>query len=418
MKTSNLFWQCVSLVLFLCVVVLLFSDEWIVSWPAKVTAVKGDVNGSFFWSNLNFYGIVGVVLALFSLLYTFRSYVSQSQTESNTRNVPIKDQINKFRDLTRHEYRNLVVVLTTAMKFFADDNAKDGMRKAYPSESHILKLQAAPEDFVLDINPQMAATVSEMRLLLRNYNIEINVACNHLSRPVINDDAVNRDYDNLIFKPLFLVRNACNMEAQLKEKEDHSWREAFKRHFHISKQPEQTKQQRVDALLVRSIKIIIKEHLKKIAINLPKVIDELSKMQKNCPEEYERYRQYFNVLTSNDGLTLKAVDRTNALDRSFGYTFRGMIDYDMNKRKSMLWQWGNELDDDCISVLDSIRDIKPVLADFRQLDAERLAWVEEYRSALVKVQANNRFDFVKFFALMLKMDVIVELRNIGMVNYD
>lgn len=418
MKTSNLFRQCVSLVLFLCIVVLLFSDEWIVSWPAKVTAVKGDVNGSFFWSNLNFYGIVGVVLALFSLLYTFRSYVSQSQTESNTRNVPVKDQINKFRDLTRHEYRNLVVVLTTAMKFFADDNAKNGMRKAYPSESHILKLQAAPEDFVLDINPQMAATVSEMRLLLRNYNIEINVACNHLSRPAINDDAVNRDYDNLIFKPLFLVRNACNMEAQLKEEENLCWREAFKRHFHISKQPEQTKQQRVDALLVRSIKIIIKEHLKKIAINLPKVVDELARMQKNSPEEYEQYRQYFNVLTSNDGLTLKAVDHTNALDRSFGYIFRGLIDYDMNKRKSMLWQWGNELDDDCISVLDSIRDIKPVLADFRQLDAERLAWVEEYRSALVKVQANNRFDFVEFFALMLKMDVIVELRNIGMVNYD
>ena len=418
MKTSNLFWQCVSLVLFLCVVVLLFSDEWIVSWPAKVTAVKGDVNGSFFWSNLNFYGIVGVVLALFSLLYTFRSYVSQSQTESNTRNVPIKDQINKFRDLTRHEYRNLVVVLTTAMKFFADDNAKDGMRKAYPSESHILKLQAAPEDFVLDINPQMAATVSEMRLLLRNYNIEINVACNHLVRPAINDNAVYRDYDNLIFKPLFLVRNACNMEAQLKEEENLCWREAFKRHFHISKQPEQTKQQRVDALLVRSIKIIIKEHLKKIAINLPKVIDELARMQKNSPEEYEQYRQYFNVLTSNDGLTLKAVDHTNALDRSFGYIFRGMIDYDMNKRKSMSWQWGKELDDDCISVLDSIRDIKPVLADFKQLDAERLAWVEEYRSALVRVQANNRFDFVKFFALMLKMDVIVELRNIGMVNYD
>lgn len=418
MKTSNLFRQCVSLVLFLCIVVLLFSDEWIVSWPAKVTAVKGDVNGSFFWSNLNFYGIVGVVLALFSLLYTFRSYVSQSQTESNTRNVPIKDQINKFRDLTRHEYRNLVVVLTTAMKFFADNNAKDGMRKAYPSESHILKLQAAPEDFVLDINPQMAATVSEMRLLLRNYNIEINVACNHLSRPAINDDAVNRDYDNLIFKPLFLVRNACNMEAQLKEEENLCWREAFKRHFHISKQPEQTKQQRVDALLVRSIKIIIKEHLKKIAINLPKVVDELAKMQKNSPEEYEQYRQYFNVLTSNDGLTLKAVDHTNALDRSFGYIFRDMIDYDKNKRKSMSWQWGKELDDDCISVLDSIRDIKPVLADFKQLDAERLAWVEEYGSALVKVQANNRFDFVEFFALMLKMDVIVELRNIGMVNYD
>lgn len=418
MKTSNLFWQCVSAVLFLCVVVLLFSDEWIVSWPAKVTAVKGDVNGSFFWSNLNFYGIVGVVLALFSLLYTFRSYVSQSQTESNTRNVPVKDQINKFRDLTRHEYRNLVVVLTTAIKFFADDNAKDGVRKAYPSESHILKLQAAPEDFVLDINPQMAATVSEMRLLLRNYNIEINVARNHLSRPTINDDAVNRDYDNLIFKPLFLVRNACNMEAQLKEEKDLCWREAFKRHFLISKQPELTMQQRVDALLVRSIKIIIKEHLKKIAINLPKVIDELVKLQKYCPEEYKRYQQYFNALASNDGLKINSVDHTNALDRSFGYMFRSKIDYDKNKRKSMLWQWGLEMDDNQNLVRESIQDIMSVLTDFKQLDAERLAWVEEYRSALEKVQTYSRLDFVEFFALMLKMDVIVELRNIGMVNYD
>lgn len=84
----------------------------------------------------------------------------------------------------------------------------------------------------------------------------------------------------------------------------------------------------------------------------------------------------------------------------------------------MSWQWGKELDDDYISVLYLIRDIKPVLADFKQLDAERLAWVEDYRSTLVKVQADVRFDFVEFFALMLKMDVIVELRNIGMVNYD
>ena len=287
-----------------------------------------------------------------------------------------------------------------------------------PTRSRHLKLQAAPEDFVLDINPQMAATVSEMRLLLRNYNIEINVACNHLVRPAINDDAVYRDYDNLIFKPLFLVRNACNMEAQLKEEKDLCWREAFKRHFLISKQPELTMQQRVDALLVRSIKIIIKEHLKKIAINLPKVVDELVKMQKNSPEEYERYRQYFSVLASNDGLTLKPIDHTNALDRSFGYIFRGMIDYDKNKRKSMSWLWRFEKDDDDKLVRDSIQDIMPVLADFKQLDAERLAWVEEYRSALTKVQADSQLDFVEFFALMLKMDVIVELRNIGMVNYD
>ena len=210
----------------------------------------------------------------------------------------------------------------------------------------------------------------------------------------------------------------ANVEAQLKEEKDHCWREAFKRHFLISKQPELTMQQRVDALLVRSIKIIIKEHLKKIALNLPKVIDELVKLQKNCPEEYERYQQYFNALASNDGLKINSVDHTNALDRSFGYIFRGMIDYDKNKRKSMLWQCGLEMDDDHILVQESIQDIMSVLTDFKQLDTEHLAWVEEYRSALEKVQTYSRLDFMEFFALMLKMDVIVELRNIGMVNYD
>ena len=418
MKTSTLFWQCVSVVLFLCVVVLLFSDEWIVSWPAKVTAVKGDVNGSFFWSNLNFYGIVGVVLALFSLLYTFRSYVSQSQTESNTRNVPIKDQINKFRDLTRHEYRNLVVVLATAIKFFADDNAKDGMRKAYPSESHILKLQAAPEDFVLDINPQMAATVSEMRLLLRNYNIEINVACNHLSRPAINDDAVYRDYDNLIFKPLFLVRNACNMEAELKEEENLGWFKTLVRHYVKDKRSQQPKEERVKALLMRSIRIMIIEHVKKAAVNLPKVIEELNKMQKDSPEEYERYRKYFNVLDLNEELILEPVDHTNALDRSFGYTFRSMINYDSKKHKTMSLQLRFADDKEFVVARDSIKAITPLLPDFKQLDPERFAWLDEYSRALVRFQIENHFDFVKFFTMMLKMDVIVELRNIGMVNYD
>lgn len=418
MKTSNLFWQCVSLVLFLSVVVLLFSDEWIVSWPAKVTAVKCDVNGSFFWSNLNFYGIVGVVLALFSLLYTFRSYVSQSQTESNTRNVPIKDQINKFRDLTRHEYRNLVVVLTTAIKFFADDNAKDGVRKAYPSESHILKLQAAPEDFVLDINPQMAATVSEMRLLLRNYNIEINVACNHLVRPAINDDAVYRDYDNLIFKPLFLVRNACNMEAELKEEEDLGWCKALVRRFVKDKSSQLPKEERVKTLLMRSIRIMIIEHVKKVAVNLSKVIEELYKMKKDSPEEFERYRKYFNVLDSNDGLILDSVDHTNALDRSFGYTFRSIINYDYKKRKTMLLQLRFADNEEFVVVRNSVNAITTLLSDFKQLDPERFAWVDEYSRTLVSFQIESHFDFVKFFTMMLKMDVIVELRNIGMVNYD
>ena len=189
----------VVLVIVLCVLVLCLSDKWESCIPSKMVPdyKESDNMVSFFWNDFNFYGIVATVLALFSLWYTFRAYRSQSLTESNTRNVSIEDQKNKFKDFARHEYRNLVVVMATAVKFFSKENQLDGHRTAYPSESHILKLQAGPEDFVLDIDSQMAATVSEMRLLLRNYNIEIEVACKHLQRAAINSDALYRDYDNL-----------------------------------------------------------------------------------------------------------------------------------------------------------------------------------------------------------------------------
>lgn len=207
----------VVLVIVLCVLVLCLSDKWESCIPSKMVPDFKESDGrvSFFWNDFNFYGIVATVLALFSLWYTFRAYRSQSLTESNTRNVSIEDQKSRFEDLVRHEYRNLVVVLSTAVKYFSKANQSGGQRLEYPSESHILKLQAAPEDYVLDIGPQIAAIASEMRLLLRNYNIEIGVAHDHLLRRSINLGVMEADYDNLIFKPLFLVSNSCRMDSML-----------------------------------------------------------------------------------------------------------------------------------------------------------------------------------------------------------
>lgn len=110
----------VVLVIVLCVLVLCLSDKWESCIPSKMVPDYKESDGrvSFFWNDFNFYGIVATVLALFSLWYTFRAYRSQSLTESNTRNVSIEDQRNKFKDFARHEYRNLVVVMTTAVKFF------------------------------------------------------------------------------------------------------------------------------------------------------------------------------------------------------------------------------------------------------------------------------------------------------------
>lgn len=141
-------------------------------------------------------------------------------------------------------------------------------------------------------------------------------------------------------------------------------------------------------------------------------------MKKDSPEEFERYRKYFNVLDSNDGLILDSVDHTNALDRSFDYTFRSIINYDYKKRKTMLLQLRFADNEEFVVVRNSVNAITTLLSDFKQLDPERFAWVDEYSRTLVSFQIESHFDFVKFFTMMLKMDVIVELRNIGMVNYD
>ena len=366
-KTRDLFGKCTVLVVVLCLVVLLFSDRWV---PL----------GNFFWSDLNLYGIVAFVWALFSLLYTFLAYKSQEQTERNTSNVPIKDQKEKFRDLTRHEYRNLVVVLSTAVKYFGKSNTADGIRISYPSESHILKLQAAPEDFVLDINPEMAAAVSEMRLLLRNYNIEINVACKHLAKQTINHEAITSDYDNLIFKPLFLVRKACEMEAKL------------------SKDGKSTEEMLFKMLIKRSIGIIVAEHLKKLPDSLPTLIARLT--NDGMPDYYS------GILEMDNGLSIESADQTNALHRSFSKLFKDVLDNGTLLLK-MDYNADNNIKENIDSILTELDSAMPKL----------LKWIAAYKDTLESIKSGKELDFVQFFPLMLKLDIAAELNKIGMVKF-
>ena len=258
----------VVLVIVLCVLVLCLSDKWESCIPSKMVPDYKESDGmvSFFWNDFNFYGIVATVLALFSLWYTFRAYRSQSLTESNTRNVSIEDQKSRFEDLARHEYRNLVVVLSTAVKYFSKANQSGGQRLEYPSESHILKLQAAPEDFVLDIGPQIAAIASEMRLLLRNYNIEIGVAHDHLLRRTINSGVIEADYDNLIFKPLFLVSKSCRMDSMLSSVVGNLRLSIVEVQKDVEKSYKGNKLSPKDLFLLRSLELMLTEHLNKLPL--------------------------------------------------------------------------------------------------------------------------------------------------------
>lgn len=397
----------VVLVIVLCVLVLCLSDKWESCIPSKMVPDYKESDGmvSFFWNDFNFYGIVATVLALFSLWYTFRAYRSQSLTESNTRNVSIEDQKNKFKDFARHEYRNLVVVMATAVKFFSKENQSNGHRIAYPSESHLLKLQAGPEDFVLNIDSKIAARVSEMRLLLRNYNIEIEVACKHLQRVTINNDALYRDYDNLIFKPFFMLRNACEIEAKMMLPQVKN------------KSQKEKEKECVEALVYRSIEIMIIEHLLKLPNSLRYLLDKLHRCMNSANvNEPTKYFQYFELFANDKDVFLEC-DKFASLHRSFLYLFR-IMHKENGGYKTLPYTCNFDQYKPDFEFEEHIDGILNMLPDLQKISPKKIKWFEQYKDTLNKIKVKEQFDFMQFFPLMLKMDILVELPKIGMVNYE
>lgn len=398
---------CVVFVMLLCVLVLSLSDKWESCIPSKMVPDYKESDGrvSFFWNDFNFYGIVATVLALFSLWYTFLAYRSQSLTESNTRNVPIEDQVYMFKGFARHEYRNLVVVMATAVKFFSKENQSNGHRIAYPSDNHLLKLQAGPEDFVLNIDSKIAARVSEMRILQRNFNIDVEVACKHLQRATINSDVLYRDYDNLIFRPFYMLRKTCEIEAKMmlpqvknksqKEKED----------------------EYIKDLAYRSIDMMVIEHLLRLPYFLKEFLYELHCCMNSANvKEQTKYFQYFELFANDKDVFLEC-DKFATLQRSFRFLFR------INRKedgdyKPLLHTCNFDHYMPKYFAYFQIGEILDILPELERINPKNFDWLMSYKGMLNAIRGKEEIDFQSFFPLMLKMDILVELPKIGMVNYE
>lgn len=165
--------------------------------------------------------LVAAVIALFSFFVGAFTLWAQKQTEKHTSNAPINVQLWKLRDLPRHFYRNLACTCALIFKYRME--GEELKRKSYPSESNLSKLQILPDDVVIPVdisetkdpkeNPYKY--MHELKLLLRNYNIEVEVASEHLSRKGITDDSLVQDFDNLLFKPIYLTKNTFDFEKSL-----------------------------------------------------------------------------------------------------------------------------------------------------------------------------------------------------------
>lgn len=191
----------------------------------------------------NLYGWVAFVIALISLFVAGVTLWAQWQTERHTTNAPVEVQLWKLKDLPRHFYRNLVCTCAIIIKYRAE--GKEKQRKRYPSESNLMKLQTLPDDIVLpiDVNKSRAYRyMHELKLLLRNYNVEVEVAAKHLSRKTITDASLVQDFDNLLFKPLYLTQRKFDFERSLSKDskvalEDQTIYAILNEHFRKLKEP-------------------------------------------------------------------------------------------------------------------------------------------------------------------------------------
>ncbi|MDR1119517.1 MAG: hypothetical protein LBM08_01200 [Dysgonamonadaceae bacterium] len=155
-------------------------------------------------------------LAAASAIFGFFSFWYSKKTAKNV----VKQEINRkfqkgiFEDLIRHLYRNKVCVCATRLKL-----ENDGFNKYYPSEEHLLKLQVLPEDLRIhrfDSTPRYYDKLHKVELYFRNYNIEVEVALEHLKTKALPEDRKKRDLDVFEMKSGFLTQEIFKLMDTMK----------------------------------------------------------------------------------------------------------------------------------------------------------------------------------------------------------
>lgn len=202
------------------------------------------------WANLIF-AILASVIGLGSLIFDSSNYRETKKTAQSVQRTSDEVQLGQFDDLIRHFYRNLVCSLAITRKMTMTPE-----HTHYPSEGHLLKLKVLPEDVLhldkYNENNDMYKLMHELKLLLRNYDIEIDTALLHLKTGCITVNELKDDLGNLLFKPLFLNNKIATIVRNILK-------------LNLSENSDPSIQQWTDRYVS---KIILEEHLCKLRGNL------------------------------------------------------------------------------------------------------------------------------------------------------
>lgn len=169
-----------------------------------------------------------IILSLISLIFVVYTWRSQDKTQKNTQRITPDIQKGILKDFFRHSYKNLIILTAIRIRL-----RQEGYDNFYPAEYHITKLQTGedciyPEVFI--DNDYFCGRLHEMKLFVRNGNLEIKEVLEHLKNPNLDSkykergiDLINKrikdimDRAGSILKELYGMDEETEISQQIKQ---------------------------------------------------------------------------------------------------------------------------------------------------------------------------------------------------------
>lgn len=382
-----------------------------------------DISKNFLDDGFNLLGVIGFFLGLASLYFAKVTFDAQRQTELHTTNAPKSAQIGKLKDLSRHFYRNLVCTCAMTLKYLDNSNKNNGVRINYPSESNVLKLKTLPDEIIYDIDEEEKsyAIRHEFKLLLRNFNTEVDVASEHFSRINISDDAISQDIDNIIFKQLFLL---CRSYDILLSLDKVSFPEAVADSLHIILKEHFTK--------LKENKIIDKENQFMCHVNrILNDTNKLNKFKESIDPKGSLYRSYdiipglmadYYSDKNRDGEKRDFDEILFAEETDKNGKKKIEIIVDRQKFVDSIRNEGNDKSRMLADFIDKISSITE-FEKFREVFYNEGLGEKDYKNVYediygyFKFISQDKWMFRDLLLVIVTMDCTLETKKVGMVNF-
>lgn len=283
----------------------------------------------------------------------------------------------------------------------------------YPSEEHLLKLKVLPEDVLhlesYNQDDKIYQKMHELKLLLRNYDIEIDTAMTHLKENAQDEAMIRENLDTLTFKPLLLISKIVGVVKSLDKKESTKIDEyqnaaSIMTRSHVGNLIEHKESFRINEYLDLNLQLPLEKTGK------ADVDKEATRVKKPYNGFGRAYNLFFKEVIEADAKKDKQ-DEGHADKTAKNEDEDSIKDYVTHSERFK----DKKPDDykDAIEAICGTDEVKPN-------DKESTKKLKNFRKSITTKEEDEEtkgnFPFKKHFLTMLSIDVTIELSKIHMID--